>query len=151
MQKGSSLIPPIESIRSQRKQFQTSDGACDVRVSGSVLLWERFVSSIAFEREKWKAAPLFQMCWLLPESDVPCVNYTSARQLLQVYMDMTIQDKQLANELQDLSLLFELDGELEEIPKAIERLTDKDSDFDNILSAFGCELLVVVPSVTSRS
>ena len=80
-------------------------------------------------------------CWLLPESDVPCVNYTSARQLLQVYMDIPIQDKKLANELQDLSLLFALDGELEEIPKTIERLTDKDSNFAKILSAFGCELL----------
>ena len=68
-------------------------------------------------------------------------NFTSARQLLHVYMQISIQDKKLARELQDLCLLFKIDGELEEIQKAIDRLKDKDSNFANILSPFGCELL----------
>ena len=38
-------------------------------------------------------------------------------------------------------MLFKIDGELEEIQKAIDRLKDKDSNFANILSPFGCELL----------
>ena len=68
-------------------------------------------------------------------------NFTRARQLLHVYMQISIQDKKLARELQDLCLLFKIDGELEEIQKAIDRLKDKDSNFANILSPFGCELL----------
>ena len=38
-------------------------------------------------------------------------------------------------------MLFKIDGELEDIQKAIDRLKDKDSNFANILSPFGCELL----------
>ena len=37
-------------------------------------------------------------------------------------------------------MLFKLDGELEEIQKAIDWLKDKESNFANILSPFGCEL-----------
>ena len=50
-----------QALRSQRKKFLRSHGACDERVSDSLLLWKRFVASIAFDQKKWDAAPLFKM------------------------------------------------------------------------------------------
>jgi hypothetical protein len=58
---GAQHVPTIQALRSQRKKFQRSHGACDERVSDSLLLWKRFVASIAFDQKKWDAAPLFKM------------------------------------------------------------------------------------------
>ena len=58
---GAQHVPTIQALRSQRKKFQRSHGACDERVSDSLLLWKRFVASIAFDKNKLDAAPLFEM------------------------------------------------------------------------------------------
>ena len=58
---GAQHVPPIQALRSQRRKFQRSDGACDERVSDSLLLRKRFVASIAFDKEKLDDAPLFEM------------------------------------------------------------------------------------------
>jgi hypothetical protein len=63
------MIPPIQALRSQRKEYLKSEGAGDVQVSGSVLLWKRFIESIAYDTAKWRKAPPFELFSVKIESD----------------------------------------------------------------------------------
>ena len=69
------LIPPVESLRGQRKKYlreSCSDGNRSVNVSTSRILWKRFVTSIAFDEEQWKVAQPFRLFSVtIDEVDAP--------------------------------------------------------------------------------
>ena len=55
------VIPPIRSLRSQRKKHLQSLGKDDAPVAQSLCLWNRFVDDISFDETKWKAASPFEL------------------------------------------------------------------------------------------
>ena len=78
------LIPPIQCVRNQRKQYLKSVGVGDAPVSDSLFLWKRFVSSIAFEKEKWDAATPFQLFSVAIEAaDAPPICLLVCKAFLQ--------------------------------------------------------------------
>ena len=55
------LIPPIQSVKNQRKKEVQSACAGDAQVSQSVLQWKRFVRDIAYDRKEWETASPFRL------------------------------------------------------------------------------------------
>ena len=54
-------IPPMRTLRTQRDHALAENSNGDPKVSDSLFLWKRFVSSIVFEKAAWDDAPPFQL------------------------------------------------------------------------------------------
>ena len=54
-------IPPISAIRRQRRLALQEGAADDTKVSESLRLWQQYIESIAFTRQKWESAEMFQL------------------------------------------------------------------------------------------
>ena len=79
-------VPNIASLRGQRKKHLMKSGVAGAAVptSTSMIIWKNFVSSIAFEKEKWKVAQPFRLFSVtIDEVDAPPICLLVCKAFLQ--------------------------------------------------------------------